>query len=131
MKTTVKLKWLVLLICGVLCASFFASCGDDDEDIGGNSPIVGTWKGTNGTWHFSYTFNSNGTGSGSGYTNRGSQYRCEFTWSGKNTVKCKGAAAEVSFDGETTTYDNWTTTFYVKGTTMTGGQWAGITFTKQ
>ena len=46
MKTTVKLKWLVLLICGVLCASFFASCGDDDESTPdkNSKSLVGTWR---------------------------------------------------------------------------------------
>lgn len=127
------MKRLLLLLCCVLCVGTFSSCSNDDDEggIGGNGPIVGTWKGTNGTWHFTFTFNSNGTGSGSGYTNRGSQYNCEFVWSGNTTVNCKGAAAQVGFDGEVTEYKNWTTTFYVKGSTMTGGQWEGITYNKQ
>ena len=43
MNSTFKLKWIALLVCGVLCASFLGSCGDDDDDTGGDSKISGKY----------------------------------------------------------------------------------------
>lgn len=126
-----KIYGILMLAMLAICSVALVSCGDDDDDIGGNSPIVGSWEGTNGTWTFIYTFEADGHGSGRGWTGRGSEYAWEFVWSGKSTVKCKGVSVYHGFDGEVTTNDKFETTFKVSGNTMTGGQFSNVTFTKR
>ena len=70
-----KIKFLLMLLIGVVMSFAFVSCGDDDDDDNNNnsgqyagSPIVGTWIRTyevvdNGKHLFSetYTFKADGT----------------------------------------------------------------------
>ena len=66
-----KIKFLLMLLLGVVMSVSFVSCGDDDDDdkdsgLYAGSPIVGSWtwnssedKGDGGS--MTYTFNANGT----------------------------------------------------------------------
>ena len=101
----------------------FTSCGDDEDSIGGNSPIVGSWSASNSPWSYTFTFSSDGTGHGSGVTSSGSVIKYEFTWSGNTTVKCKGVRVRAYSSGEVDTKSDWKTTFNVTGSTMTGDDW--------
>ena len=104
-----------------------------DDDGGGAVPseLIGTWRGTNGHWTFEYTFNADRTGSGSGWTGRGSTYQWRYTYTvSGNTIKCKGASVYAGFDGEVTTNENFETTFTLAGSTLSGGQFQDVTFTK-
>ena len=120
--------WSILAVLTVAMLSVgFASCGDDDDEPSGS--VVGTWTGTNGTWNFTYVFNSNGTGSADGTSKRGSKHIWTFTWSGKSTIKCSGPHTYVGFDGEVTN-EPWDFTLKLNGNTLTGANF-GITLTKQ
>lgn len=132
-----KFKFLAILAMALFTMGTVCACssGDDDGDGGSGSSLtelVGTWYGTNDTWDFWYTFNSNGTGSGEGHSKRGSEYRWTYTYTcNGNTIKCKGASVNVSFGGDIEENKNWETTFTLSGTTLTGGQFRGVTFEKQ
>ena len=125
-------SWLTIVVMAVVCVGFVA-CGSDDDDGGGAVPseLIGTWRGTNGHWTFEYTFNADRTGSGSGWTGRGSTYQWRYTYTvSGNTIKCKGASVYAGFDGEVTTNENFETTFTLAGSTLSGGQFQDVTFTK-
>jgi hypothetical protein len=132
-KTLLGLMTIVMM--AVVCVGFSACGSDDDGDGGGGavpSELIGTWKGSNGTWTFEYTFNADHTGSGSGWTGRGSTYEWRYTYTvSGNTIKCKGASVYVGFDGEVTTNDKFETTFTLTGSTLSGGQFQNVTFTKK
>lgn len=55
-----SLSWLVLLLAVVLSVGF-ASCKDDDDD-GGNTSIIGTWRGDYSSGYYLITFREDGTG---------------------------------------------------------------------
>ena len=124
--------WSVLAILMVALMSVgLSSCGDDDGGDSVPTNLVGTWRGTNGTWEFSFTFNSNKTCSGSAFSKRGSQYRWEYTYTcSGNKVRCKGVSVYAGFDGEVTENKNCDDTFVISGTTMTGGPFSGVTYYK-
>ena len=55
-----SLSWLALLLAVVLSVGF-ASCKDDDDD-GGNTSIIGTWRGDYSSGYYLITFREDGTG---------------------------------------------------------------------
>lgn len=132
-----KKNWLWSMLAVMMVAMLsvgIVSCGKDDDDNGtgssvSNSSVVGRWTGTNGTWNFTYVFNSNGTGTAEGTSKRGSKHLWQFTWSGKTSIRCKGPHQSVGFDGEVTS-DTWDSTFTLSGNTLSGVNIVG-TLTRQ
>ena len=122
-----KKNWLWSMLAVMMDAMLsvgIVSCGKDDDDNGtgssvSNSSVVGRWTGTNGTWNFTYVFNSNGTGTAEGTSKHGSKHLWQFTWSGKTSIRCKGPHQSIGFDGEVTS-DTWDSTFTLSGNTLSG-----------
>lgn len=89
-----KIKYLLMLLLGVLMSVSFVSCGDDDDDDApyAGSPIVGTWQyGKEGSDKvLTYTFKADGSFTYTSvdsdapqdvYTEKGT-----FKYDGKNTL---------------------------------------------
>lgn len=121
---------LAVMLCALMSVAFTA-CGDDDDEPGDTSKVVGTWYGEDYD-HFysnvSITFNSDGTGSATMERNGAylSVYRAQFTYKVKgNKVTTPGTMANANSDGETSTQD-FNNTYDVAGTTLyvrSGNSW--------
>jgi hypothetical protein len=127
--------------CGIVTA-----CGDDD---GGNftpdgytkrdnNPVIddeipiellGSWNCDDGKRFLSFTFNADGTGTGSvdfEGTTRESHRDYTFTYTYRNgTVTCTGSEVYYDTDGKLITNKNWTTTFTFNGKVLRGGPYSG------
>ena len=94
MKSTFKLKWIALLVCGVLCASFLGSCGDDDDseyNDNGSSSLIGTWEADYGYCKITDTFRSDGTGKWTRKQSDGNWYS-DFTYTILSTYSLGGVS---------------------------------------
>ena len=106
----------------------FTACSDDDGIGDGNIPseLLGTWYCNDGNLHIYFTFNEDGTGTGAA-DSKSTTRKYAFKYGVKNNkVTCKGAEAYAEFDGgKTTENPNWSTTFTLNGSTLTGGPYSG------
>lgn len=93
------IKSMFVMLCGMMIATTFVACGDDDDDENGSvtaKSLVGTWKGVmsetyNGktyTWTECITLNSDKSGKEFVIESNGEVYEvATFTWSlSGNTV---------------------------------------------
>lgn len=119
-----KLFYLTIL---ALMPMMFTACSNDD--LGGDSipsDLLGTWYCDDGSLHLHFTFYADGTGIGAAdgkATTR--KYAFSYGVKGKK-ITCKGAATYAEYDGEKyTENNNWSTTFTLNGSTLTGGPYSG------
>ena len=104
------IKSMFVILCGIMIATSFVSCGDDDDpDEITEEALVGTWMGTatedGETVSIYLTFNSNNTGSSWSMDNGGVYDTFVFNWtlSGRKLIL-------IFLNGE----DDMNTTFTIK-----------------
>lgn len=130
---------MTIALMAFVCVGF-AACGGDDDDDNGGMPgggvsgdipmeLLGTWNCDAGKRYLSFTFNADGTGTGTvtyeGDTRESNrEYTFAYTVS-NGTVTCTGIEIYYDTDGKVTENKNWTTTFTFTGNVLKGGPFSG------
>ena len=116
--------WNMLFI--MMCSMSFVACSSDED--GAPSNLVGDWHGYSDKRSVYVTFNSDGTGTME-MTWESTTYkeaRATFSYSvNGNEIVCNGLIAEASTTGDAL-QENFTTTFYLNGSILTGGKYTDI-----
>lgn len=125
----------------VMSLCLFSSCSKDDEGESAEIPsgLIGTWRKTSGAdkYDMSFTFKSDGTGTGSINHNRILSYRSysfKYSYKSSGKVVCDAICVSVDESGEDTQSTTLTFT-YNGGSTLSGidtgnTAFAGCTFKK-
>lgn len=129
-----NLKFSSMLFFMVTAFAFTACGGDDDEDGGDYSSVVGIWSGTgnNGKRSVQLTLNADRTGTEEVQWNnvRWSRKYAVFTYTfSGNKIKCKGTYTSADSDGNSEEGD-FNDTFTYNGSSITTPNYNNIELTR-